>query len=686
VGRDAELTAIPTLIHANRLVTLTGVGGVGKTRLAIEVGLQLVKQVPHEIPRDGIWIVELAPLAQPALVAQAIVQLFQIREQPGRTPLELLQEYLAEKHLLLILDNCEHLVDACAELAEQLLLRCWQLRILATSREPLRIPGEYAYPVAPLPLSANNEQRSAHILSSAAAQLFVARMHTSLLPRHATPHEASAIAQICRQLDGIPLALELAAPLTQSMPLAEIASQLQHQMSILTNTYRTAIPRHQTMHSALVWSYRLLAPAEQVLLAHVAVFAGGWTLEAAQAVCLDCPTGRVLPMLLDLITKSLVLEESHGPQRYRLLEPVRQFALTQLQASGMEHTVQRRHGEYFLALAEQMGQARDTPHEREWLQRLKPERDNIRAVNNWAIAQGEAELAQRLNGALFAFWIYCSSMPEANHWYDLVLDMPIAADGRVQTIRALEAKASALNAAGYAASQSTQSYERARNRFERELALRIEIGDVLGIAGALRGCSYIALLSGNLEQAQHLSQQALAKSHSIHDQWGIAWSLYDLGHIALVRGDRSVATELLEAAIPLLRTHGINFGLYRALIALGHALRMAGKYSAARSAYYESLRLQQEMGYIQQVADNLEGLAGIAAAEQTPLQAAILCGAAESHRQVIAMRRWPHEQPQFERDLALAQSQLDRKQWHVAWQQGYAMPLEQAVAYALQRY
>ncbi|MDZ4717391.1 MAG: hypothetical protein SH847_02900, partial [Roseiflexaceae bacterium] len=492
-------------------------------------------------------------------------------------------------------------------------------------------------------------------------------------------------AQICRQLDGIPLALELAAPLAQSMPLAEIARQLQNQMAILTNTYRTAIPRHQTMHSALVWSYRLLAPNEQVLLASVAVFAGGWTLDAAQAICSACPPERVLPMLHDLIAKSLVLQdEAHAQRRYRLLEPVRQFAVVQLQASGMEEEVRRHHAEYFLALAEQMGLARDTPHERKWLQRLEPERDNIRAVNNWAITHGERELAHRLNGALFAFWIYRSSITEANHWYDLVLAIPVSVDGRRQTIRALETEAAALNAAGYAASVVSISDNRARSHFECELALRIEIGEPRGIAGALRGCSFVAMVTGHLERAQQLSEHAMATSRSVDDQWGIAWSFYDRGFIALVRNDMATAQALLEQAIPQLRIHGINFGLFRALIALGHVLRLTGQNSQARSSYDEALRLQQDMDYLHNVAENLEGLAAIAAAEYAPAQAAILFGAAEAHRRVIAMPHWEPQELWSDRGIALARSQLDPTQWEVAWQQGYAMSLEQAVAYALE--
>jgi tetratricopeptide (TPR) repeat protein len=226
--------------------------------------------------------------------------------------------------------------------------------------------------------------------------------------------------------------------------------------------------------------------------------------------------------------------------------------------------------------------------------------------------------------------------------------------------------------------------ERAQIYFERELALRIKIGEPLGIAGALGGCSFVAMLTGNLDQAQQLSEQALVLRRSVDDQKGIAWSLYDLGFIALVRSDMSMAQTLLEQAIPQLRIHGINFGLFRALIALGHALQRAGQNNQARSSYYEALQLQQHMHYLHNAAENLEGLAAIATAEYAPEQAAILFGAAEAHRRAIAVPRWPPLQPWYEQDLALARSQLDPTQWQAAWEQGYTMSLDQAVAYALE--
>jgi predicted ATPase len=328
------------------------------------------------------------------------------------------------------------MVDACAEIAERLLPCCWQLHILATSREELRIAGETIYPVLPLSLPDPAERVAEHVLGCTAAQLFVERMGAAQPALEAQWRDVAAIAHICRQLDGIPLALELAAPLARTMTLPEIAGQLHDQMAILRSSYRTTIPRHQTMQSALAWSYRLLAPTEQQLLARVSVFAGGWTLAAARAVCADNPATDLTASHQQLVNKSLAqAEKQDGGQRYRLLEPVRQFAYAQLVASGEEAETRQHHALYFLSLAEQMEQARDTTQEREWLQKLRAERDNLRAVNRWALEQREAGFAHRFNGSLFAFWIYRTSLAEASHWLEAALALKTAYENDVANAR-----------------------------------------------------------------------------------------------------------------------------------------------------------------------------------------------------------------------------------------------------------
>jgi predicted ATPase len=705
VGRAQEVTDVAQLVSANRLVTLTGAGGVGKTRLALETAkaildfrVEILDAEPTSIggnPKfpDGVWFVELAALAAGdlavKLIAQAMARVFKQPEQASQSPLDAIEDYLTDQQLLLVLDNCEHLVDACAEICERLLQRCWRLHILATSREELHIPGEVVYAVSPLALPNPTANAPEQMLACASAQLFVERMHaTPALPKVQSA-EIATLAHICRQLDGIPLALELAAPLTRSLSLAEIATQLDNQMALLTNGYRTAIPRHQTMHSALVWSYRLLAREEQQLLARVAVFSGGWTQAAARAVWADdgasgTASSIVAALLNQLIAKSLVwVETQNGERRYRLLEPVRQFAHAQLAASGEQEMIRQRHATYFLSLAEKMDQARDTPQEQAWLQTLEPERDNLRAVNRWAFDHHQAEFAQRFNGFLFAFWGYRSSMGEARQWLEGSLALKPAETQAERTPRALLAEASALNLAGHTAALM-HDFSAAQSRFKRELQVRVELDDRRGIANALRGIAFVLMLSNeNLPQAQDYVEQALAIDRAAQDAWGCAWSLHDLGYLALARGELTRAQTLLEEVLPTLREQGNNFGCFSTLLALGHLRRAVGDPVQARRCYWDALHLQQKMHYLLHIADGLEGLAAIAVAEQQPTTAVQLLGAAYAHRRANALTRPYYQDAGYEHAVTSLRSQLTDEAWNRAWSAGCAMTLEQAVEFAL---
>ena len=599
VGRETELAEIAAAVADHRLVTLTGVGGVGKTRLCIEAGIRMVRGGSADIAPDGVWLVELAALAEPTLVAPAIARAFRLHEQPGRSALEQLQDHLADTQLLLILDNCEHLVDGCATVAEQLLLRCWRLRIFATSRELLRVPGEWAYPVAPLALPALSETRPAQVLAAPAAQLFVARMDAGRAPTEAAG--IVAIAQICRQLDGIPLALELAAPLAQSLALPEIARQLQDHLAILTNAYRTAIPRHQTMHSALVWSYRLLAPAEQRLLARCAVFAGGWTPEAAEAVCADGEPVR--GRLERLAASSLALREGQGGQaRYRLLEPVRQFAQAQLAARGDEEAaVCGRHAAHFLSMLAARGADLKGARQIEALGEIAKESENVRAAWRWATEAGAIGLLAPAVGALGLAYEWLGRSAEGlaamGGAVDMVSAAPLAPAELYAILLAGQARFAFLLGDGAgAAGLLTQAQIALDTRGSGGAATDGARAEVLLHCGR-------CLASQDLVVARDALAQSQALFHALGDRWGEATSMAEMGLVAnSLHGNYAKAVRFLEQSVTLYRSLGDRVGLSKALLYLSQNHRYLNRVP-------ESLALAREAYAIAEELDNPRAIA-----------------------------------------------------------------------------
>ncbi|MFN8490775.1 MAG: tetratricopeptide repeat protein [Caldilineaceae bacterium] len=644
VGRAEAMMEVAQFIATHRLVTLTGAGGVGKTRLALETARTIVesREPASALFPDGVWLVELAALsvdeAATTVVAQALFQRFKLTEQDSRSPLEALHEYFANKHLLLVLDNCEHLVDGCAEVCASLLQQCWHLHILTTSREELRIPGEVLYPVPPLALPAPSENDASDVLTCASAQLFVDRMRSTQPGLTIQPNEIPHLAHICRQLDGIPLAVELAAPLARTLALAEIAQQLDSQMAGLTNRYRTAIPRHQTMYSALVWSYQLLSAEEQRWLACMAVFAGGWTLEAAQAIGLDETSSTVTPatvalLLAQLSAKSWVLIETVNDQRrYRLLEPVRQFAHTQLGAGegvggNRSTTVQQRHLRYYLALAETIApRLRVGPQVAQGYAELDVEHDNLRAAINWALRSGEVTFAARIVTALYEFWSARGYLQEGLTQAERVLAARL-------NLAATEQAHLLLTAGGIAIHQ--HNYPVAHPLLVESEALARPLGSsayfILARTCLELSWTMIGLL--DFAAAQRYGQEGLALAQTIADPWLRGEALIVLGAVAQEQGDHATAHRHLTAAVACTRLLEDTPVYGNALCGLGMLLVDQGDYPAAHNYLQQSATIFERLGNQAALAWSLLGLGEIAAAQGHSAEAE------QHYRQALALQR-----------------------------------------------
>jgi predicted ATPase/DNA-binding SARP family transcriptional activator len=448
VGREAELTEVVHLLQTTRLLTLTGPGGTGKTRLALEAATKVVDIYPQ-----GVWLVELAPLADPTLVTQTIATTLGVREQPGRPLLDALLDFLRAKTVLLLLDNCEHLIETCAQLAENLLHVAPALTVVASSREPFVIAGETAYRVPPLTLPDGHAASLNTLAQNDCVRLFVERAVAVYPPFRLTAKNAPVVAQIGRRLDGIPLAIELAAARAKVFAPEQIAARLDDRFRLLTGGSRTAMPRHQTLLALIEWSHQLLTVPEQVLLRRLAVFAGGFSLEAAQAVGGEGVGEDVLETLAHLAEKSLVEVEDPAEAvegRFRLLETIRQYAREKLMEAGEAEQVRDRHLAYFLHFAEEVEPKLRGVEQLTWLERVEREHDNLRAALAWALEGDQSDLALQLVGALEYFWQLRGYLSESQKWLEDALalaereqnkKLAVGTDGPTPVERAYRAKA-----------------------------------------------------------------------------------------------------------------------------------------------------------------------------------------------------------------------------------------------------
>jgi predicted ATPase len=418
IGREQEKLEVKRLLAMTRLLTLTAAGGCGKTRLAVEVASDLVGAYP-----DGVWLVDLAPLSDPTLVAQAVAQALSVREQPGRALLQTLKDTLRSRKILLVVDNCEHLMEAVVGVVDALLDSCPDLRILATSRERLDTAGEVNWVVPSLKMpDARGASTSQELEAYESVRLFLERArqrdHSFVL----SVRNARAVAQVCRRLEGIPLAIELAAARVGTLSVEQVSKRLEGSLELLTRGGRTAVPRHRTLKGTLDWSYDLLSGCERKVFRKLSVFAEGWTLEALEAVGSDegVAESEVLELLSGLVEKSLVVAKGfdEGAARYRLLEPVKQYALEMLEERGEAEEAKRAHAQYFLALSEQAESELLGPREAQWYDRLEEEHDNIRAALVYSLEGAEPELGLRLAGAIWWFWHRHGHLSEGLRWLD----------------------------------------------------------------------------------------------------------------------------------------------------------------------------------------------------------------------------------------------------------------------------
>ena len=677
VGREGEMLEVKRILAMTRLLTLTGAGGLGKTRLALEVARNRVGIYPQ-----GVWLVELAPLTVPELVVPTVARNLEVREQPERTLLETLLEALGDKEMLLVVDNCEHLADAAAHLADALLSVCPKLRILATSREPLGVGGEVLcqIPLLSLPSTTGGEPdgwvAAESLMRYEAVQLFVDRARLRLPDFGLTQENAGAVARICRRLDGIPLAIELATARLEALSVEQVAQRLEVSLDVLKGASRATDPRHRTLRVTLDWSYELLSQPERKLFGRLSVFTGGFSLEAAEAVGAtdDIEQLEVMEALLSLVDKSLVVAEAanDGRMRYRMLEPVRQYGLERLEMSGEVQEVRRRHAEFFLALAEEAEPRLRGPEQAAWFERLDAENDNLRAALSWLREQGEGELALRLSGALGEFWHVRGHLEEGRRWLEATLARGDDATARIK----------ALLHAGWMAWEQLD-YERSVALGEEALALAREQGDSAAIARALYIQGAPTLYQLDFDRAAALFEEAARLQRGVGDVAGLARTIQALGLTAIARQNFEHAAQLHEESLAIAREAGDQIGIIIALGMGAFAFLGQGNNLRARDLFREGLELSRSLGTKHGIVFHLHAAAALAGAQGHPVRSARLWGAGESLMQEIGTGLAPVERYHYGPYVDGARALLEEAAWEEAFAQGRAMSAEEAAEYAL---
>jgi predicted ATPase/DNA-binding SARP family transcriptional activator/DNA-binding CsgD family transcriptional regulator len=724
VGREREMVGLKRSLSMARLLTLTGAGGSGKTRLSLEIARDLGGSYP-----DGVWFVELAPLSDAGLLAQEVANALGMQERPGEPSTDTLVEALAAKEMLLVLDNCEHLVEEAARLVNTLLASCPRLKVLATSREPLGVSGEAVWAVPPLSLpgdTTNGGLTTETLVRYEAVRLFLDRARLRLPDFGLTRENARAVARVCRKLEGIPLAIELATARMGTLAVEQVAQRLEASLDVLKGASRTTTPRQRTLRATLDWSHNLLSEDERTFFGRLSVFAGGWTLEAAEAVCSGDRIERedVLDLLGGLVDKSLVVARAStgGAVRYRMLEPIRQYAGQKFQDSGEHDEARDRHATFFLTVAEEAQPELEGPQQGSWTERLEKEHDNLRAALSWVLARGEGELGLRFGGALWRFWHNRGYLVEGARWLEEVLTGGDKAATLVR-VKALEGMG--------VLTQTQGETERAEATYEEMLEQSRELGDRGDVATALNSLGNLAVTRGDNERARALLEENMAllrglderstettlKRHHVLNLLGLlalheegeparAAALWEeslalarevgdvdrigtnqmvLGFASLVQGDYERARTVCEEALSLSgeEDSGVRWFVPEAWVNRGLAELGQGEHERAAASFSKGLELARELGIKVSVMSSLEGMASLAGDLKEATRTALLWGAVEAARTASDIALSPIERAVHEPHLASARSQLGEEAWKEALIAGRAMSLEEAAEYAL---
>jgi predicted ATPase len=670
VGREAEVTQVLAEVRSPevRLLTLTGPGGIGKTRIAFEVAEHVMGEF-----RDGMRYVLLGTLTDPQLAMAAIAGVFDVFETPERTVSENLREYLRSKELLLVLDNFEQLIPG-APLIADLLEASAGLKVLVTSRSALLIRGEHEFPVPPL-TTPTTRAAIAEAQNTDAVKLFVNRATATNPSFELTEDNIESVVEICANLDGLPLAIELAAARTKLLTPEAMLKRLTDRLQLLTGGPVDLPERQRTLRATLDWDYELLTEEEQKVFRRLGVFVGGFTLAGADAVVMidDVPLDT-LSIIESLATKSLIRPVGEEGDRFRMLSTIREYAAEKLQATDDAERVHERHTAYMLALAEESRPHLFMEDQIRWLKLLDDEHDNFRTALDWLATHSDDETELRLVGALSAFWEFRAYLSEGQRRLEEALNRAV---GAPPALRAL-----CLQGAGILA-RGQGEYKRATSRIEEAVAAFRAAGDIAGEANALKQLGIIASERSDLTGARRLYMESMALMEQVGDEVGVARAKNNIGVIARDEGDLRTAAELYTEALTVFRRIGDRQGMARLLMNLGEARMEQGEFKEAHALIVESIHLALEIGSRWDIADLLEVMAAIATGYDHPHEAAVLFGAAEYLREWLGSPLPPNEKKFYDRRIEMLKGRLSPEDLKVGWEKGRALDLDRAVAYAL---